>query len=67
MDLRIGGPFELYFGGPDVPHDQRGSNGCQVLTYVPGEMLSFTWNAPPKATPFCPRRSLTCAVKSSAD
>ncbi len=48
VDLRIGGPFELFFGGPDVPPDQRGSSGCQILSYVPGEMLSFSWNAPPK-------------------
>jgi uncharacterized protein YndB with AHSA1/START domain len=48
VDLRIGGPYELYFSGPDVPQADRGSNGCQVLSYVPGEMLSFSWNAPPK-------------------
>ncbi len=48
IDLRIGGPFELYFGGPDVPQADRGSNGCQILSYVPGEMLAFSWNAPPK-------------------
>jgi uncharacterized protein YndB with AHSA1/START domain len=48
IDLRIGGPFELYFGGEDVPAGQRGSEGCTILSYEPERMLSFTWNAPPK-------------------
>lgn len=48
VELRIGGPYEIFFGGADVPEADRGSNGCQVLSYVPGEMISFSWNAPPK-------------------
>jgi len=48
IDLRIGGPFEIYFGGDDVPAGQRGSEGCTILSYEPEKMLSFTWNAPPK-------------------
>lgn len=44
IDLRIGGPWEVYFNA-----DTRiGSNGCQVLSYVPDEMVSFSWNTPPK-------------------
>lgn len=46
IELRIGGPFELYFL-PDAPEGSRGSDGCRVLAYVPGESFSFTWNAPP--------------------
>ena len=46
IDLRIGGPFELFFAH-DAPEGSRGSEGCKVLAYVPGESLSFTWNAPP--------------------
>lgn len=46
VDLRIGGPMEFYFG-PDNPYGQRGSEGCQVLSYLPDRMLSFSWNAPP--------------------
>ena len=46
IDLRIGGPFELFFV-PDAPAGSRGSDGCRVLAYVPGESFSFTWNAPP--------------------
>lgn len=46
IDLRIGGPFELLFA-MDQPEGRRGSEGCQYLAYVPGEMVAFTWNAPP--------------------
>lgn len=41
IDLAIGGPYEWYF------YDKTGSNGCQVLSYIPDRMISFTWNAPP--------------------
>ncbi|MBX3388161.1 MAG: SRPBCC domain-containing protein [Phycisphaeraceae bacterium] len=44
LDLRIGGQWEIYFD----PNAKIGSNGCQVLSYVPDEMVSFSWNAPPK-------------------
>jgi uncharacterized protein YndB with AHSA1/START domain len=41
LDLEIGGRYEWLFDGA------TGSNGCQVLSYIPGRMVSFTWNAPP--------------------
>ena len=41
IDLAIGGRYEWLFDG------ELGSNGCQVLSYVPDRMLSFSWNAPP--------------------
>lgn len=47
VDLRIGGPMELFFGA-NFPPGQRGSDGCQILAYDPGRMLAFSWNAPPK-------------------
>ena len=46
IDLRIGGSFEILFS-LDAPEGERGSEGCRILSYVPGESLSFTWNAPP--------------------
>ncbi|MDJ0954692.1 MAG: SRPBCC domain-containing protein [Acidimicrobiia bacterium] len=46
VDLRIGGSFEILFT-LDAPEGSRGSEGCKILAYVPGESLSFTWNAPP--------------------
>ncbi len=47
IELRPGGPFEIYFS-MEPPEGQRGSEGCVVLSYVPGRMFSYTWNAPPK-------------------
>ncbi len=41
IDLAIGGRYEWLFNG------ELGSNGCQILSYIPNRMLSFTWNAPP--------------------
>lgn len=46
VELRIGGPYEVYFL-QDGPLGARGSEGCNVLSYVPERMLSFTWNSPP--------------------
>ena len=46
IELRIGGPFELSFS-LDAPEGERVSEGCRYLAYVPGEMIAFTWNAPP--------------------
>ncbi len=41
IDLAIGGRYEWLFDG------EIGSNGCQVLSYIPDRMVSFSWNAPP--------------------
>lgn len=46
IELRRGGPFELYFLG-NKPRGLQGSEDCRILSYVPQEMLSFTWNFPP--------------------
>ena len=46
VELRLGGPFEMYFIADAEPGGQ-GSEGCKFLSYLPNEMLSFTWNAPP--------------------
>jgi uncharacterized protein YndB with AHSA1/START domain len=46
VDLRIGGTFEMLFDIDAEPGSQ-GGEGCRYLGYVPGEMISFTWNAPP--------------------
>jgi len=39
--LAIGGRYEWLFDG------SIGGNGCQILSYIPGRMISFSWNAPP--------------------
>jgi uncharacterized protein YndB with AHSA1/START domain len=46
IELRIGGPYELLFATQDAT-GKRGSEGCQILSYIPGKMFSFSWNAPP--------------------
>ena len=50
VDLRVGGRYEIHFV-PDAPEGQRGSEGCEVLTYLPNRVLSFSWNAPPSFGP----------------
>jgi uncharacterized protein YndB with AHSA1/START domain len=46
VELAVNGDYEMYFD-PKQPAGLRGSEGCRVLGFVPGEMFSFTWNAPP--------------------
>ena len=46
IELRIGGRIEILFG-MDSPPGQRGSEDCRILSFLPAEMLSFEWNAPP--------------------
>ena len=48
IDLRIGGRYEIIFL-PDAPEGEQGSETCRILAYLPGEMLAFSWNAPPQA------------------
>jgi len=45
--LKLDGAFEIYFL-MDNPKGLRGGEGCKIINYVPKEMLSFTWNAPPE-------------------
>ncbi|HAY70432.1 MAG TPA: SRPBCC domain-containing protein [Saprospirales bacterium] len=42
-----GGPFEIYFM-MNAPEGLRGSEGCKVLSCLPDQMISFSWNAPPQ-------------------
>ena len=46
LDIRPQGAYELLFD-LSAPPGRQGSEGCRVLSFVPGRMLSFTWNAPP--------------------
>ncbi len=48
IELKPGGLFEIYFASPEATPSERGANGCQILSYVPDEMVTFSWNAPPK-------------------
>ncbi len=41
------GPYEIYFL-LDNPPGLQGGEGNKVLSFIPEELLSFTWNAPPQ-------------------
>jgi uncharacterized protein YndB with AHSA1/START domain len=47
IELRLGGAYELYFD-LEAMKGLQGSEGCRVLSFLPLEMLSFEWNAPPE-------------------
>jgi uncharacterized protein YndB with AHSA1/START domain/uncharacterized protein YciI len=47
IELSVDGKFEIYFVIA-APAGQRGSEDCRILSFVPEEMLSFEWNAPPQ-------------------
>jgi uncharacterized protein YndB with AHSA1/START domain/predicted enzyme related to lactoylglutathione lyase len=47
VELRIGGAYEIYFS-MQSPEGLRGSEDCKILSYLPNEMLSFSWNVPPE-------------------
>lgn len=57
IELRVGGPMELYFLDDDQPEGLRGSEHCKILSFVPEKMLSFTWNAPPNLEYVRPRHT----------
>ncbi len=46
IEIKLNGKYEIYFS-QDETMNQRGSEGCKVIDYVPNKMLSFTWNVPP--------------------
>ncbi len=45
--LELGGEYEILFD-PDAPPGRRGAEDLSILSYVPREMLSFEWRAPPE-------------------
>ncbi len=46
VEMRPGGHYEIYFNPEEKPGD-KGGDWCRVLSFLPGRMLTFTWNAPP--------------------
>lgn len=47
IELSIGGKYEMYFLLKNPP-GLRGGEGCKILSFLPKQMLSFSWNAPPQ-------------------
>jgi uncharacterized protein YndB with AHSA1/START domain len=49
IEFKLGGAYELlWLDDTEAPPGSQGSEGCRILSYLPGEMLSFEWNAPPE-------------------
>jgi len=46
VELKVGAPYEILFD-MFAPEGKRGSEGCHVLSFLPPEMLTIEWNAPP--------------------
>ena len=46
IEIKPLGKYEIFFS-LEEPYGLRGSEGCQVLSYIPKQMFSFTWNNPP--------------------
>jgi uncharacterized protein YndB with AHSA1/START domain len=47
VELVVGGPYEIYFL-LENPYGLKGSEDCHILSYLPMEMFSFEWGAPPE-------------------
>lgn len=47
IEMKPLGKYEIFFV-TDNPYGLKGSEGCKVLSFIPNEMISFTWNAPPQ-------------------
>jgi len=46
VELKPGGAYEIYIIA-DAAIGEKGGEGNMILSYLPKEMISFTWNAPP--------------------
>ena len=57
VQLKIGGPYELYFA-PDATTGSRGSEDCEIVSFYQDRWLAFTWNAPPHLPEARKERSL---------
>jgi uncharacterized protein YndB with AHSA1/START domain len=47
VELRLGGPYEWFLDGDPDDRGKRGGAGARVLSFLPNEMLAFTWTFPP--------------------
>jgi len=47
VELRFDGLYER-LDNPSAPEGRRGQEGRRILTYLPHELISYTWLAPPQ-------------------
>lgn len=66
IELKFGGRYELLFN-KDGLLGQQGSEGCQVLSFIPEKMLSFSWNAPPTFPTMRNQRTFVVVTLAGAD
>lgn len=57
VELRVGGPYEMLFLPEDQPPGARGGEGNRILSFLPKELLTFSWNAPPQFAAVRPYRT----------
>jgi len=56
VELAMGGRYEMLFN-LSAPPGSQGGEGLRFLSYLPEEMLSFEWNAPPEYANVRPRKT----------
>lgn len=66
IEAHPGGPFEIWFM-PSNPPGQRGAEDLKVLSVLPGEMISFEWNAPPQFAHARPQKTWVVVTFDSID
>ena len=47
VELKVGGPFELFLQLDPDERGRRGAEGSKILAFLPQEMLAFDWTFPP--------------------
>jgi uncharacterized protein YndB with AHSA1/START domain len=47
IELTPGGAFEIYFH-EDNPVGLKGSEDCKIVSFIPNQNITFTWNSPPQ-------------------
>jgi len=59
IELKLGGPYEVIFNAAD---DRMTTKGCKLLSYAPGEMISFQWSLPGDMFPNFPKAATWVVV-----
>jgi uncharacterized protein YndB with AHSA1/START domain len=67
VELRPGGPYEWFLELEPDENGRRGGEGAEVISFVPGERLEFTWTFPPAVPTLRAARATTRAVVTLED
>ncbi|MBA4137281.1 MAG: hypothetical protein C0518_08200 [Opitutus sp.] len=66
VELREAGPYEIFFLKNNPP-GLRGGEGNAITSFLPGRLLTFTWNAPPDFGPLRDVRTHVLVELTDAD